>query len=327
MARSENQKLKLLYIRDMLLSETDEDHPLTVADIIAKLDSVGIKAERKSVYSDIALLEDYGIDIICTKGKSNNYHIASRDFELAELKLLADTVAASKFISLNKSNQLIKNIEKLASRHEAHQIGRQVFVENRIKSQNESIFYNIDSIHRAIAENKEISFLYFKIAPDKTKKYRNSKERYVCSPYGLTYNDGNYYLVGYFAKYDKIVSFRVDRMERIEISDANRYEGEACESFDMVKFCRENFSMFGGKSQFLTLAFDNSLSDVVFDRFGTEVTVSALDENTFSVRVAVNMSPQFYGWLAGLGDKAKILSPDSAKNDFSEYLKNILKAY
>ena len=327
MARSENQKLKLLYIRDILLSETDEDHPITVADIIAKLEKYGVKAERKSIYSDIALLEDYGMDIICDKSKSNNYYVASRDFELAELKLLADTVAASKFISAGKSKQLIKNIEKLASNHDAHQIRRQVFVENRVKSQNESIFYNIDSIHRAIAENKEISFLYFKIAPDKTKHYRNNKERYVCSPYGLTYNDGNYYLIGYYEKYGKMVSFRVDRMERIEICDTNRHEDESTASFDMAKFCREKFSMFGGELQFITLAFDNSLSDVVFDRFGTEVTVSPVDENTFSVRVGINMSPQFYGWLAGLGDKAKILAPDSAKQLYTEHLKNILKSH
>ncbi len=327
MARFENQKLKILYIYDMLLSETDEEHPLTVADIIAKLEKIGIKAERKSIYSDIALLETYGLDIVCDKSKSNKYYVASRDFELAELKLLADTVAASKFISASKSNQLIKNIEKLASKHEAHQISRQVFVENRIKSQNESIFYNIDSIHRAIAANKEVSFLYFKIAPDKSKQYRNSKQRYVCSPYALTYNDGNYYLVGYFGKYDKIVSFRVDRMERIELCETDRYEGKAYKSFDIAKFCRENFSMFGGELQFVTIAFDNSLSDVVFDRFGRNVTVSSVDENTFSVRVGVSISPQFSGWLAGLGDKAKILSPDSAKNQFSDHLKNIIKMY
>ncbi len=311
----------------MLLSETDEEHPLTVSDIISKLEKEGIKAERKSVYSDIALLEEYGMDIICDRGKFNKYYIGGRDFELAELKLLADTVAASKFISANKSAQLIKSIEKLASKHDAHQIGRQVFVENRIKSQNESIYYNIDAIHRAIAANKEISFLYFKIAPDKTRQYRNNKERYVCSPYGLTYNDGNYYLVGYFEKYDKIVSFRVDRMERIELCKTNRYEGEAYKSFDMAKFCRENFSMFGGKSEYVTLAFDNSLSDVVFDRFGSDIRVSPVDENTFSVRVKINMSTQFSGWLAGLGDKAKILSPESARKQFSDHLNNILKLY
>ena len=294
---------------------------------IKKLEKIGINAERKSVYSDIALLQEYGMDINCNKVKYNNYYVASRDFELAELKLLADTVAASRFISANKSNQLIKNIEKLASKHDARQIGRQVFVENRIKSQNESIFYNIDSIHRAIAASKEISFHYFKIAPDKSKQYRNSKERYKCSPYGLTYNDGNYYLVAYFSKYGKIVSFRVDRMEHIEITDTEIHEGEAYKSFDIAKFCRENFSMFGGEAQFVTLAFDNSLSDVVFDRFGRDITVSTVNENTFSVRVGVNMSPQFLGWLAGLGDKAKILSPNTAKRHFSDYLKNILKMY
>ena len=327
MPRFENQKLKLLYIHDMLVEESNEEHPLTVADIISRLESKGIKSERKSVYSDLALLEEYGMDIICERGKSNKYYLASRDFELAELKLLADTVAASKFISANKSSALIKNIEKLAGKHDAHQISRQVFVENRIKSQNESIYYNIDAIHRAISSGNEISFLYFKIAPDKTKHYRNSKERYVCSPYGLTYNDGNYYLVGYFRKYEKIVSFRVDRMEKINICDSKRYEGPEYKAFDMAQFCRENFSMFSGKSEYVTLSFDNSLSDVVFDRFGNNVTVLSIDDNSFSVRVKISMSAQFSGWLAGLGDKAKILSPDSAVTQFSQHLKNILKLY
>lgn len=323
MPKSDNQKLKLLYVRDLLLSETDDEHSVSVSDIIAYLEDRGIHAERKSIYNDIDTLIDYGMDIVCERTKQNRYSLASRDFELAELKLLSECVAASRFLSAKKSAQLIKNIQQLASTHEARQLRRQIFVENRIKTQNESIYYNVDAIHRAIAMGKQISFFYSRLSPTKEKIYRHNKQPYVCSPYGLTCSNDNYYLAAYYEKYDKVVPFRTDRMESIKILD----DKICSKPFSMADFCKENFSMFVGKTEYATIKFDNSLADVVIDKFGKDTPLQPEGENSFSARVKIAVSPQFTGWLAGLGDKAEILYPEHLRKDYVKSLKKILKLY
>ena len=216
MAKSENQKLKLLYLRKIFEEQTDEKHPITIAQIIDELSKYGIEAERKSLYRDIRLLQDFGMDILPMRGKSYGYYLGSREFELPELKLLVDAVQSSRFITHKKSGELIKKLEALASKHDAAQLQRTVYVINRIKTANESIYYNVDSICAAIAENSRVSFKYFDWTAEKTRAYRRGGERYVVSPWSLTWDDEMYYLVAYDSEELKIKHFRVDKMTNIE---------------------------------------------------------------------------------------------------------------
>ena len=243
MARSSYQKLKPLYIMNYLLQNTDEDHPVTVNQIISYLDSQGISAERKSIYSDIEALQYFGLDIVQSgSGRSCGYYIAHRTFELPELKLLVDSVQSSKFITHKKTAALIKKIETLASIHEAQLLNRQVFVKNRIKTMNESIYYNVDEIHNGISKNKKIRFLYFEYNVQKERQYRRNGAYYVVSPFALTWDDENYYMVAYDSDAAIIKHYRVDKMEKISILEEDRDGLEAYQALDMEigrASCRE----------------------------------------------------------------------------------------
>ena len=232
MPRSSNQKLKLLYLLKILSEETDEQHYMNARELIARLGQYGIRAERKSVYDDLERLQEFGYDIIHTKtGEGSGYYLGGREFELAELKLLVDVVQASRFITLKKSRQLIHKLERLAGRNEAACLQRQVYVAGRVKTENESIYYNVDSIHNAITENKKIMFQYFQWNLKKEMELRHNGEMYHISPWGLSWNDENYYLVGYDSEDQMIKHYRVDKMLKIRMSDEPREGKKYFEKF------------------------------------------------------------------------------------------------
>ena len=309
MPKGENQKLKLLYLKKILLEKTDEEHTLTINDMIDELSKHDITAERKSISDDMQALRQYGLDIVMRKTKTFDYYIANRDFELPELKLLADAVASSKFITAKKSNMLIKKIENLASNHQAKQLQRQVFVTNRVKTVNEKIYYNVDTIHSGIADNRKISFQYFEYTVDKNKRYRNDGDAYIVSPYALSWDDENYYLICHYEKHNGISHFRVDKMENIKILDDKRLPFSEHFEFNLAEYTKKVFSMFGGEEETVKLQFDNSLVGVVLDRFGKDVQIEKVDDTHFAARFNVAISPTFLGWIFQFGDKAKILSP------------------
>lgn len=329
MAKSPNQKLKLLYLMKILTEQSDENHCLSAQALIDALAAYGVSAERKSIYDDIAQLIDFGYDIVLVKAKSGGgYYLAGRDFELAELKLLVETVQASRFLTLKKSRELIGKIEKLASKAEAGQLQRQVYVANRIKTANESIYYIVDDIHRAVQNNEQISFQYLEWNLDKELVPRRDGQRYRVSPWALTCKDENYYLIAHDAGEDKIKHFRVDKMGKIEILSGEKREGAALfERFDIADYANKTFGMYGGEEETVTLEFENRLIGVVIDRFGKEVPVRKRDENYFTVRVKVAVSGQFFGWLTGLGAGAKILSPEKIAGDYREHLERTLAQY
>ena len=220
MARSSFQKLKILYVMDFLLRNSDENHPVSVAQLIAELSGHGISAERKSIYDDIESLREYGLDVIQSgTGKSSGYYVASREFELPELKLLVDSVQSSKFITYKKTMSLIKKIENLTSVYDAQTLSRQVYVKNRIKTMNESIYYNVDEIHRGIAANRKIRFHYFEYTVQKERRFRRAGAWYIISPYALSWDDENYYLVGFDSEAGRIKHFRVDKMTDIDVTE------------------------------------------------------------------------------------------------------------
>mgnify|MGYP004603747113 FL=1 len=327
MARSANQKLKCLYLRQFLLENTDEAHPVTVSQMIDYLARHDIAAERKSIYDDIDGLRSYGLDIEYRKAQDGGYFIANREFQLPELKLLVDAVQSSKFLSLRKSNELIAKLEKLASRHEAQALRRQVYVTHRIKNMNESIYYNVDALHSAIAAGSRITFRYFDWDMNGKKKYRHEGKRYRISPWALLWDDENYYLVGYDAEHAERRHYRVDKMESITQTGEERLGKELFAGFDPAAYSRKVFGMYGGEPQKVTLRFESSMSNIVFDRFGRELILTPDREGGFTVMVEVVPSPQFFAWLTGLGAPVKILSPQPIVQQFCDYLQGVLDAY
>ncbi|MBA1334296.1 MAG: hypothetical protein HPY66_2145 [Firmicutes bacterium] len=293
MAKGSNQKLKILYLMKILLEKTDEENTMTVNEMIAELEKYGITAERKSIYDDIEALRHYGIDIATRKTKTTDYFVANRLFELPELKLLVDAVQCSKFVTHKKSNELIKKIESFASKHQAMLLQRQVYVANRVKAMNESIYYNVDKLYVAIAENKQVSFRYFEYTVDKEKKFRKNGEKYIVSRYALSWDDENYYLITFSEKYGDFTHYRVDKMTDIEMTDQIRAKLPDNEHFNIAEYSKKVFNMFGGEEETVKLRFDNSLVNVVIDRFGKDITIEKADENYFAVRLMLLSAQPF----------------------------------
>lgn len=329
MAKSANQKLKLLYLLKILTEQSDEEHCMSAQALIDALASYDIKAERKSIYDDIAQLIDFGYDIILTKAKTGGgYYLAGREFELAELKLLVETVQASRFLTLKKSRELIAKIEKLASKSEAGQLQRQVYVANRIKTANESIYYIVDDIHRAIQNNEQITFQYLEWNLNKELVPRKDGKIYRISPWALTCKDENYYLIAHENESDSIKHFRVDKMGHIQVLRGEARQGaELFERFDIAAYANKTFGMYGGREEIVTLEFENRFIGVVLDRFGKEVSVRTRDEEHFSVRVQVALSGQFYGWMTGLGAGARIAAPADVVEEYRGYLQGVIGQY
>lgn len=336
MAKSSRQKQKLLQILRMLMEQTDENHGLTVAQIIEQLESMGIPAERKSVYDDLEVLEQFGevagYELCRLKTNTVSYFIGSRQFQLAELKLLVDSVQSSKFITAKKSHELISKVESLASVHEGRQLQRQVYVTNRVKNPNETIYYAVDSIHEAISQDKKITFSYLEwaLGSGKDKIYKRRKregKRYCVSPFALTWDDENYYLVAFDSDAQAIRHYRVDKIEKVELSEDTRDGKGVFDNFDMALYSKSVFGMFGGELTDVRLRFCENMIGVVADRFGKDIFVREDGEGFFIIDIKVALSPQFFGWVFGLSDRVQIVSPDFAVKQYKEELEKVLCNY
>ena len=328
MARSANQKLKLLYLMRYLLRNSDENHPVTVRQMGEYLRGQGISAERKSLYDDIEALQQFGLDIIQVKdGNFYGYYVGSRDFELPELKLLVDSVQSSKFITHKKTRSLIEKIERLGSVHEADQLRRQVFVANRIKTMNESIYYNVDEIHNGISNNRKIRFLYFEYNVAKERQYRHGGAYYVVSPFAMTWDDENYYLVAYDSEAGIIKHYRVDKMEKISTLDEERDGQEVYQALDMAVYTRKTFGMFTGEEIKVQMRFENHLVGAVLDRLGSEVFIVPDGPAHFTVRTDVVVSPQFFAWVLGFGPQAQIVGPAHVVDGMKAHIGSVAALY
>ncbi|MBE5881231.1 MAG: WYL domain-containing protein [Lachnospiraceae bacterium] len=328
MAKSEGQKLKLLYLLKLLSERTDETHAISTPDIIEALEKEGICVERKTVYADVQALQEFGYDILVSKKRGNSgYYLASRDFELAELKLLVDAVQSSRFITAKKSKELILKLEKLVSQSDAKQLQRQVYVSDRNKNSNESIYYSVDDIHKAIQENKKIRFKYYDWGADKQMHFRKDGAFYEMSPYFLVWKDENYYLVAFDSKENIVKHFRVDKMSALSVMKCDREGMEEAKKINPAFYTQQNFGMFAGEEQVVTLQFPEKQIGIVIDRFGKEIDIRSRGEGVCSARVKVAVSHQFYGWITGLGGQIRIMSPETVVSDYKEYLETILKEY
>lgn len=327
MAKSSNQKLKPLYIIRFLMQNSDESHPVSMARIIDELAKNGINAERKSIYDDIEALRLFGFDILQVKGKNGGYYIGERDFELPELKLLVDSVQSSKFITQDKTYKLIKKIEGLASVYDGQLLQRQVYVSNRVKSMNESIYYAVDVISDAITQKRKIRYQYFEYTVNKERVFRHNGKIYEVSPFALVWDDENYYMLAWDSSAEKMKHYRVDKMYKVSMSDC-MCEGTAeFEKVDMSAYTKTVFGMFGGNEEKVKLRFSNRLAGAVIDRFGRDIILIKDGAEHFTVTVNVVASQQFLAWVFGFGTDAEIISPEDIRLKMKSLAQDIANKY
>lgn len=328
MPKTVAHKTKILSLARLFRSRTDEERGMTLQEIIAALDEEGIAAERKSIYGDIAALCDIGMDIVMVReGGRCEYRLVSREFELAELKLLVDSVQASKFITPKKSDELISKLSSLTSSRQSRQLRRQVYVSGRVKTMNESVYYSVDKIHTAIRDNCRISFLYFDWNERKEKIYRHNAKTYEISPFMLTWSDDNYYLIAYDSEAGKIKHYRVDKMERLNIVDKSRDGHEHFDGIDMGQYSHEMFGMYGGKSEAVTLRCKNELARIIVDRFGKDVVLRPEDDGYFLVTVRVYVSVHFLTWVMNFTPDMTVCAPEWVRRDMVDLLEQIKAQY
>ena len=328
MAQSENQRLKLLYLLKILFEETDDDHGLDLKQITAKLNAYDIRADRKTLYSDFENLRNFGVDIIADQvGRDTLYHVGGRKFELPELKLLVDSVQSSKFLSARKSSDLIKKIESLGSKHDAKHLQRQVWIYGRIKTMNESVYYSVDTLHEAISANRQVRFHYYQWNTNKEMELRKNGAWYTVSPWSLMLDNENYYLVAFDAEDQMIKHYRVDKMIHLQTLKDERTGGREFEAFDLPKYSKGLFGMFGGEPTTVSLEGRNDLIGVVIDRFGKDIVVLKKDDEHFIARVNVAVSQQFLGWVFGIGDGLRIAGPESVVGQMREEVNRLRRVY
>ena len=327
MARSPRQALKLLYLKRFFELHTDLEHYARMEDILNYLQENGIACERKSIYTDIDWLREFSMDIQFVRGKSGGYYLARREFETAEVRLLVDSMQSNRFLTERKTRSIIEKLQKLTSMYEADALTAkgQVIVQGRIKSMNESVLYSVDTLTCAIADNKRVNFRYFDFSVERRKVFRHDGREYDVSPYALICDSDNYHMVGYDTQEKKIKHYRVDRMDGIKKSDYERLGKDAFKELDMSAYTRRNFSMYHGEPAEVTMQFDNSLIGVVMDRFGKDVAITKSGKQSFRITVTVNVSDQFYGWLFGLGNRVRILSPKSVIKGYRDMLNAVLE--
>ena len=326
--KGDNQKLKMLYLVKIFSEETDDNHYLTMPEIIRKLADHGVNADRKTLYQDIAELKKYGLDILTSQdGRNYYYFLGSRDFELAELKLLVDSVQSSKFISEHKSRELIRKIESLASNHDASQLHRQVLIAGRVKTMNESIYYNVDKLHTAINSDRQIKFRYYDWNLDKKLQPRYDGMWYQRSPWALMWDDEMYYLVVYDSKHDNVTHYRVDKMKEISILDEPREGKEAFKQFNLADYTKSLFGMYAGEETRVTLECENYMVGVMIDRFGKDIIIAPSGENHFQTVVTVAVSSHFLGWIVSLGGSVRIVGPDKVVGQMKNMVKQLSEQY
>ena len=311
-------KLRPLFVAEILRNKTDEDHLITIAEILSILHSeYGIDSYRTTIKEDIELLSQAGLDVEFIKSSQNQYHIVSRDFDIAELKILIDAVESAKFISKDKSQNLVGKISKLAGPFAAEKLTRNIDVERRIKPGNELLLLIVDSINEAINEGKQIKFQYFQYNIKKERKLRHNGQWYTLSPYRLVWNGDYYYVVGFSEKHNTVVSFRIDRMaSRPEILEHDAIP--MTPGFDLDHHLNSMFHMYSTERKHVELIVANDCMDAIIDRFGEEVETYAYNMDCFRVEAESAINNVFYTWVFGFNGKVRILSPEDVKEEYKQ---------
>ena len=324
MANTNKQKLKLLYLIRILERETDPEHGLSMPEILERLEAEGVTAERKSVYRDIDALREVGIDIRKLPTRPVRYALVRSDLQLDDIMMLIDIVQSSRFITERKSNQLVKSLKALVSERERKLLDKRVHVKGRVKSKSDSVFHNVDTIHEALQRKRKIQFLYFSYGTDLKRSARHEGRQYELTPAKVVYADNKYYLAAYDDADGKIKTYRVDRMELLQVSEAPATRCAAIANYDYEDFAYQSFGMFHGEQACVTLRAKANLMDAMVDRFGRDVNVVKSAPGYADLRVNVRISPLFFGWVAGMNGDVTIRSPRRIVGDYKAWLKSLI---
>lgn len=324
MAKKANQRLRILFILDYLQKNSHQDHPVSAVELIQFLEQNEIPSDRKTVYADITALQDYGLDIVRNTGRNGGCYIASRNFELPELKLLINAVQSSRYLTEKKSRELIEKLCSQCNEQDAKLVRRDVYVSGRVKSMNETIYYNVDAIQEAIGQNLQISFRYFDWGLNGQRVYRDRS--YTASPYGLCQDNENCYLLAYSERHG-ITSYRVDRMSDIQLLTERRVPCPELTGKNLIDQANRRFQMYSGNLVSVKLRFHRSLTNAVIDRFGKETMLLPDGDDYFVFTVQVAVSPLFLSWVMGFGEKARILYPASVVEDCKALCNAVLSQY
>lgn len=318
-------KDRTLYVLKYLWQNTDEDHPATTSDILAALADEGLSINRHTITTDIEQLQEFGIDVIHTKGSPNKYFIGIRQLELPELKLLVDAVESSRFISAKKSKELVGKLYSMTSIHQAKELNRHLYVDGKVKSDNKVLYYTVDLLHKAINDSKRIRFKYIEYTVEKKKVYKHNGYIYEFSPYALLWHNDCYYVIGYSEKHESITKFRIDRIDRAELSEKSAVKKPT--DFDINTYLKNIFSMYDGEMQNVRLKCDSDMMKVMIDRFGKSVNTTVYENGGFIADVKVSVSPTFFGWLFGFGGKIRIVDPPNIVEDYIAAARSAIDSY
>jgi predicted DNA-binding transcriptional regulator YafY len=312
----------VLFLLELLNRETDEEHQITVAEIIDRLNAEGFSANRHTVVSDLNMLMAHDVDVVCNKSRQNQYFIGDRDFELPELMLLVDAVQAARFISAKQSKAMIAKLSSLSSVHQADRLNRQLYVDKQPKAVNEGVLYTVDLIHAAVHSKLQITFQYYEYTAAKRKSLKHNGQVYRFSPYALLWKNDSYYVLGYSESHGKVVKFRVDRMANPKATDAKAVRKP--KDFRVETYAKSVFQMFDEETHTVTLFCENSLMKSIIDQFGEKVKTEIADKDHFTAEVDVSVSPTFFGWIVGFGGKMEIAAPDCVVEKYTRILKSVL---
>ena len=322
---NKRQKIKLLFLMEMLRQETDEQHPLTTSRICEKLGEFGVSCERRTVGMDVALLNECGFEVMSKMiGHEKGYYVEDRSFSIPELKIMIDAVQASNFITDRKTGELIDKISKLGGSHRGEILKGNMICFNTTKHSNESIYYNVEALQQALQLKRKASFCYFDLGPSREKIYRKEHRRYIVDPFALVYNDDNYYLMCYTEKYKAVTTYRVDRMDAVAIEEDDLTKGAEILEASVADYTEQVFRMYNGKQQSVTLAFDPVLLGAIFDKFGENTLIKPWGEGWYKTKVDVRISPTFWGWLFQFGSKIQILSPNTVREQYACQVRDAL---
>ena len=319
----QDKKGRLLALKEYIYKYTDEQHSASTQEIIDEMALQGYPGNRKTIKDDIDVLNKFGMDIITNVSRGNYFYVASREFEIPELKLLVDAVSSSRFISAGKSEHLIEKLTSLASIYQKEQIAPRIFTAERIKTDNSQLYYVVDKLIEAVQLGKKVRFQYLEYDSEKQKVLRNEGEIYINSPYGCLWNDDNYYLIGYSDKWQKLVTFRIDRIIDLELLDENAVSEP--EGFTVANYLKTTIEMYDGEEQKVVLVCDNELMKLVIDKFGIGIKTEKISESQFMATVTVSISKTFYAWVFRFAGQMKIAGPESVKQEYLEMARKVLE--
>lgn len=319
----QDKKGRLLALREYLYKYTDENHSVSTQDLIDEMARQGYPGNRKTIKDDIDVLNKFGMDIITNVSRGNSFYLASREFEIPELKLLVDAVSSSRFISAAKSEQLIGKLTAMASEYEREQIVPRIYTDDRIKANNPQLYYVIDMLIQAVQNKKKVRFQYGDFDANKQHVLRNNGEIYINSPYGCLWSDDYYYLIGYSEKHEKVVIFRVDRIIDLEIMNDEIIPEP--DGFSMAAYARTIIEMFDGDPQEVKLLCDNELMKSVIDKFGENIKTERVSDEQFLLTVNVATSKTFYAWCFRFAGQMSIIGPKKVKEEYQEMARKVLE--